>query len=88
MAGTLNHIYLDHNATTPVHDSIKDRIGGWLDLWGNPSSIHWHGRAPKNLLRDSRQKVAKMIVADSPLEVIFTSGGSEANNLAIRGVFE
>lgn len=56
-----------------------------MDLWGNASSIHWTGRGPKALLREARQSVAQALGVDS-LEIVFTSGGSEANNLAIKGV--
>ena len=80
-------IYLDHNATSPIAQSVADRLPEWLAHWGNPSSIHQSGRGPKTLMRDSRDKIAKMIGA-SPLEIVFTGGGSEANNLALKGVFE
>ncbi len=82
-----SRIYLDHNATTPVSGDVRDHILGWLDHWGNPSSIHDSGRGPKSLLREAREKIAALIGAN-PLELIFTAGGSEANNLAIKGVFE
>lgn len=80
-------VYLDHNATTPLATELASQIQQWVLQWGNPSSIHFDGRGPKSLLRESRQSMAKMIGAD-PLELIFTSGGSEANNLALKGVFE
>lgn len=80
-------IYLDHNATSPLAPELKPKIVEWLDAWGNPSSIHQAGRKPKALIRDSRKSIAHMIGCDQ-LEVIFTSGGSESNNLAIKGVFE
>lgn len=79
-------IYLDNNATTRPAPEVRESLLQWLENWGNPSSIHQAGRGPKALLRWSRQEVAKMIGAD-PLEVIFTSGGSEANNLALKGAF-
>jgi cysteine desulfurase len=82
-----NRIYLDHNATTPLAERVRERVPGWLELWGNPSSIHHSGRGPKTVMRESRDHVARMLGAN-PLEVIFTSGGSESNNLAIKGVFE
>ena len=63
---------------------IRDR---WGDIWGNPSSIHWTGRGPKKVIREARESLAKTIGAATPLEVIFTSGGSEANNLALKGFF-
>lgn len=80
-------IYLDHNATTPVSDDVRNHLLEWVEQWGNPSSIHGSGRGPKTLLRESREKIAKFIGA-TPLELIFTAGGSEANNLAVKGVFE
>jgi cysteine desulfurase len=80
-------IYLDHNATTPVSDDVRNHLLEWVESWGNPSSIHGSGRGPKTLLREAREKIAKFIGA-SPLELIFTAGGSEANNFALKGVFE
>ena len=80
-------VYLDHNATTPVAEVVRDQILIWLDQWGNPSSIHQSGRGPKALLREARDKVAKALHV-SPLEIVFTSGGSESNNEALKGVFE
>lgn len=83
-----DRVYLDHNATAPLAAAIAERVPGWLEIWGNPSSIHNAGRAPKAILRDSRSAFAKIIGAQSPLEIVFTSGGSEANNLALKGVLE
>lgn len=80
-------VYLDHNATTPVSPSYRDKIPQWLHSWGNASSIHWSGRNSKAILRSARQKVAELISAKS-LEIVFTSGGSESNNLVLRGVFD
>jgi cysteine desulfurase len=76
-------IYLDYNATTPPLQLVAEQVPTWLKNWGNPSSIHHSGRAPKNLLRDARQNLATMLGAH-PLELIFTSGGSESNNLVIK----
>lgn len=78
------HTYLDFNATTPPDAEILDQIPSWAAEWGNPSSIHWAGRGPKVLIRKARESVAKMLGCN-PLEIVFTSGGSEANNLAILG---
>lgn len=82
-----NRVYLDHNATTPVASEIMDKLPEWLAHWGNPSSVHQLGREPKNMIRRSRQAVAKLIDA-KPLELIFTSSGSESNNTVIRSVVE
>jgi cysteine desulfurase len=80
-------VYLDHNATTPMAPFLADKVQEWLSAWGNPSSIHQAGRRPKALLREARTKVSQLLGVE-PLELVFTSGGSEANNLALKGVFE
>ena len=82
-----NRIYLDHNATTPFCSEILEQIPKWLEGWGNPSSIHQNGRGPKTQIRVARQNVAKVIGA-KPQEVVFTSGGGEANNLAVFGTYQ
>lgn len=83
----IKQVYLDHNATTPLHESLKPQILEWLNEWGNPSSIHWQGRRPKAILREARQIMAEFF-SSHPLEIVFTSSGSEANNMAIKGVFD
>ncbi len=80
-----NFVYLDCNATTPLSKEVIEFAQSQISEFGNPSSIHSFGRGPKTRLRDARTMVAKMIYAD-PLEIIFTSGGSESNNLALKGV--
>jgi cysteine desulfurase len=80
-------VYLDHNATTPVAENVKAKLLTWVENWGNPSSIHNSGRGPKTLLREARDRVARFIGA-SPLEIVFTSGGSESNNYALKGFYE
>lgn len=80
-------IYLDHNATTPPLHSVLERLPDWAKSWGNPSSIHWSGRGPKNIIRTARASLAQTLNCH-PLEIIFTSGGSESNNYVIKGVFE
>jgi cysteine desulfurase len=77
-------IYLDHNATTPIDEEVKKAMVDALDLFGNPSSSHSIGRAAKAAVDSARKHVADLI-ACSPSEVIFTSGGTESNNLAIIG---
>ncbi|WP_413287460.1 cysteine desulfurase family protein [Bdellovibrio sp. HCB337] len=79
--------YFDHNATTPVSEDVINAAPEFLRAWGNPSSIHWGGRQPKNILRDTRNTLAKHLHC-SPLEIVFTSGGSESNNTIIKGVFD
>jgi cysteine desulfurase len=81
-------IYLDHNATTPVHPLVVDRMTAVLrDEFGNPSSVHHFGQRTKALVDEARSAVAALIGAD-PTEVIFTGGGTESDNFAIRGVAE
>jgi len=77
--------YLDHNATTPLAPEALAAMLPWLEaLCGNASSRHDHGRRARQALDEARQKVAAAVGAH-PTEVIFTSGGSEANNLFIKG---
>lgn len=78
-------IYLDHNATTPIDPEAAQRMVQVLqDTWGNASSIHHFGQQAKAVLDASRSSVAALIGA-APSEVVFTAGGTESDNLAIRG---
>ncbi|HMF96304.1 MAG TPA: cysteine desulfurase family protein [Vicinamibacterales bacterium] len=81
-------VYLDHNATTPVLPEVVDAMLPYLrEHFGNPSSEHAIGRRARTAVDESRQRVAA-ILGCSADEIVFTSGGTEANNLAIRGVAE
>ena len=81
-------IYLDYNATTPPAPEVIEAVAGCLrNEFGNPSSVHAFGQRAKAALDRARGETAALLDAD-PGEVVFTAGGSEANNLAIRGVFE
>jgi cysteine desulfurase len=81
-------IYLDHNATTPVHPEVVEAMLPYLrEHFGNPSSGHVYGRRAHEAVERARAQVAELL-ACQPDEVLFTSGGTEANNLAIRGVIE
>jgi cysteine desulfurase len=81
-------IYLDHNATTPVDPVAATAMMRALsDLFGNASSVHYYGQQAKAAIDDARSAVAALIGAE-PSEIVFTSGGTEADNLAIRGVAE
>ncbi len=83
--GTKRSIYLDNNATTPVDPEVLDAMLPYFkDVFGNPSSIHSHGRLAKRGLERAREQAALLINAD-PEEIIFTSGATEANNMAILG---
>jgi cysteine desulfurase len=77
-------IYLDHNATTPVRSEVMDAMTAALAQTGNPSSVHRFGRLARRVLDDARESVAELAGARAA-DVIFTSGGTEANNLALRG---
>jgi len=79
--------YLDFNATTPLNQSLALELPEVLQVWGNPSSIHWAGQGTKTILREARKNVAQCLGV-SPLELIFTSGGSEANNTVLQSFFE
>lgn len=80
-----NRIYLDNAATTAIDPEVVDTMIPVLrDLYGNPSSTHGHGRKVKALLEESRSKIARLLNC-TPGEIIFTSGGTEADNMAIRG---
>jgi cysteine desulfurase len=80
--------YFDHNATTPVDPAVVDALATILrDEFGNPSSVHHFGQQAKARLDDARTAVASLINGD-PSEVVFTSGGTEADNFALRGVAE
>jgi cysteine desulfurase len=82
----VKQIYLDHAATTPMRPEVLDAMLPFLQSqYGNPSSIHRTGREAQKALDEARDKVAKFIGASSR-EIVFTSGGSEADNLAIKGV--
>ncbi len=82
----MDKIYLDHNATTPIAPEVLHIVTSVLrDQVGNPSSVHSMGRSARVLLDEARDQVASLIGA-SPSEIVFTSGGTEANNLALLGV--
>ena len=84
----VQRIYFDHNATTPVHPVVADRMVAALrEEFGNPSSIHHFGQRAKAAIDQARSALAALIGAD-PSEVVFTSGGTESDNLAIRGTAE
>lgn len=78
-------IYLDYNATTPVAPEVAEAMKPYLsEFFGNPSSSHWFGQQTKSAVETSRSKLAKMLNCDSS-EIVFTSGGSESNNYALKG---
>ena len=79
-------IYLDHAATTPMVESSLIAMTNQLTALGNPSSLHTHGRATRKTLEDARELIAAE-VGCLPSEVIFTASGTEANNIALKGLY-
>jgi cysteine desulfurase len=81
-------IYMDHHATTPLDSEVLDAMMPYLkDQFGNPSSsTHEFGRSARNAVENARQQISDLIGAASPDEIIFTSGATEADNLALKGV--
>lgn len=81
-------IYFDHNATTPVAPEVREAVVRALgEQFGNPSSVHYFGQQAKAALDEARSAVAQLVGGD-PGEVVFTSGGTESDNIAIRGAAE
>ena len=82
----MRRIYLDHAATTPTHpEVVKAMLPYFADAFGNPSSIYSYGQEAKGAVEEARTKAAELIGARSE-EIIFTSGGTEADNFALKGV--
>src|SRR6185312_16517701 len=79
--------YLDHNATSPLRPESLSAVIHALGVGGNPSSIHATGRAARALMEEAREKVARLAGA-KPDQLVFTSGATEANNLALFGAVE
>jgi cysteine desulfurase len=83
----MQHIYLDYNASTPIDPAVAVAMGPFLDgHFGNPSSGHWASIGAKAAIETARDQVGKLLGCHRD-EVVFTSGGSEANNLALKGVY-
>jgi cysteine desulfurase len=80
-------IYLDYNASTPIAPEVAEAMRPYLEgRYGNPSSLHWAAGEPHAAIEAARLQVARLLGCE-PDEVVFTSGGSEANNLALKGLF-
>src|SRR6516164_1612573 len=81
----MNPIYLDYNATTPVDPAVQEAMLPYLrDHFGNPSSSHAYGKTAHDAVESARRDVADLLGA-RPEEIIFTGGGTEASNLALKG---
>lgn len=82
----MKRVYLDHNATTPTYPEVLEAMLTYFnDSFGNPSSVHQFGQQARKAIDEAREKVANFISA-KPEEIVFTSGGTEADNFAIKGV--
>ncbi|WP_067605914.1 cysteine desulfurase family protein [Nocardiopsis listeri] len=79
-------VYLDHAATTDVRPEVIAEISAQLGALGNPSSLHGHGRAARRTVEEARESIAAAVGA-TPHEVVFTAGGTESNNIAIKGLY-
>jgi len=83
----MRRIYLDHAATTPVHPQVAEAMAPYFSKdFGNPSTLYSYGREAKGALEEARAKVARLIGAKQPEEIVFTSGGTEADNFALCGI--
>ncbi|MBN1559869.1 selenide, water dikinase SelD [candidate division KSB1 bacterium] len=80
----MDHIYLDYNASTPLLPEVKNAMLPYFEKFGNPSSTHWYGVQTRMAIENARAQVARCLGCESD-EIYFTSGGSESNNLAIKG---
>src|SRR6476620_9642342 len=90
-ASISDRIYLDHNATTPIFPEVVEAMRAcWSEPYLNPASQHEFGRRARRTLEDARDRIAELLGANTsgtnPDGVIFTSGGTESNNLGMRGV--
>lgn len=82
----MKKIYLDHNSTTPVHPLVlKEMLPYFSEEYGNPSSLHSSGRKAREAVEDARIRVARLIGPVEAVDIVFTSGGTESDNLAIKG---
>ena len=79
-------VYLDHAATTPMHPAAIEAMTAALSTVGNASSLHTTGRAARRRMEESRELIAAKLGA-RPSEVIFTAGGTESDNLAVKGIY-
>src|SRR5271169_178162 len=82
-------VYLDHQATTPLlEEALQAMLPYFREAYGSPSSLHRYGLQVREGLSEAREKIARMINAESEEDLIFTSGGTESSNLAIKGFAE
>jgi cysteine desulfurase len=83
---SMRRVYLDYNASAPLLPGVLEAaLPYYTSVWGNPSSIHGLGREARSAVEDARDQVAQLLGATNPLSLVFTSGATEAANLALRG---
>src|ERR1700710_770320 len=82
----MSAVYLDHAATTPMHPAAIEAMTAVLATVGNASSLHTTGRAARRRMEEARESLAQLLGA-RPSEVIFTAGGTESDNLAVKGIY-
>ncbi|MGI9380896.1 MAG: cysteine desulfurase family protein [Methyloligellaceae bacterium] len=83
----MTQIYLDYNASTPLAPEVKSLMRELMDTaFGNPSSLHWAGRPAQQYIEKARAQIAALLEC-RPEEIVFTSGGSEANNMVLKGTY-
>ena len=80
-----DQVYLDYNASAPLCEEAKQAMLAAMDVAGNPSSVHASGRAARKIVDHARRTIADLVGGDSE-RIVFTSGGTEANNLALNGL--
>jgi len=81
----MKSVYLDYNSTTPIDPAVLAEMQAFsAETFGNPSSVHWYGQKAKAAMENAREKIAALLGA-RPAEIYFTSGGTEADNLAVKG---
>jgi cysteine desulfurase len=84
---SLRKVYIDNGAGMPLDSKVLEAMKPYfLEEYGNPSSAHSSGNSARTALENSREKIAKLVAAEKPQEIVFTSGGTESNNLALKGV--
>lgn len=76
-------VYMDHNATTPLHPEVKKTLSEAVDLFGNPSSMHQYGREARSRIEEARESIARFINAEAD-DIVFVGSGSEANNTVLN----
>jgi cysteine desulfurase len=82
----MRKVYFDYNATTPIHPEVGESVKRfWNEFFGNPSSLHWAGREVRGFYDEAQMRAAHILRA-KPEEIVFTSGGTESDNHALKGV--